>query len=73
MHLEGTSLIFRDKRQKVYVQDVIREQAKLVYHAIAVKRGLVYICGYVLDTFVDDYFNPEAFLFGALMPVDELC
>ena len=63
MRLEDTWLIFRDKRQKVYVQDVIREQAKVVYHAIAVKQGLVYICGYVLDTFGEDYFNPEAFLF----------
>ncbi len=73
MRLEDTWLIFRDKRQKVYVQDVIREQAKVVYHAIAVKQGLVYICGYVLDAFGEDYFNPEAFLFGSLMPVDELC
>ena len=34
----------------MYVQDRIREQAKVVYHAIAVKQGLVYVCGYVLDT-----------------------
>ena len=34
----------------MYVQDLIREQAKVVYHTIAVEQGLVYICGYVLDT-----------------------
>lgn len=35
----------RDQRQKVYVQDVIRQQSALVYDAIANKTGILYICG----------------------------
>lgn len=35
------------QRQKVYVQDLIREQAKRVYHALADCQGLFYVCGYV--------------------------
>ena len=33
------------QRQKVYVQDLVREQGGRVYEAIANKNGLVYICG----------------------------
>lgn len=35
----------RDQRQKVYVQDLVRERSEEVYDAIAKKGGLVYICG----------------------------
>lgn len=45
----------------------------MVYHAIAVKQGIVYICGYVLDTFDEDDFNPKTVIFGGLRPVYELC
>jgi sulfite reductase alpha subunit-like flavoprotein len=29
----------------VYVQDLVREQSRLVYAALAERRGMVYICG----------------------------
>ena len=35
----------RDQKQKVYVQDLIREQADLVYRLLHKLSGLVYICG----------------------------
>ncbi|KAH6150254.1 NADPH-dependent diflavin oxidoreductase 1 [Parastagonospora nodorum] len=35
----------RDQRQKVYVQDLVREQSASVYDALANKNGIVYICG----------------------------
>lgn len=35
----------RDQRQKVYVQDLVRQQSSLVYEAIANKNGIIYICG----------------------------
>ncbi|KAJ4986378.1 NADPH-dependent diflavin oxidoreductase 1 [Stagonosporopsis vannaccii] len=35
----------RDQRQKVYVQDLVRQQSLLVYEAIVNKNGIVYICG----------------------------
>ncbi|KAJ9665798.1 NAPDH-dependent diflavin reductase [Coniosporium apollinis] len=35
----------RDQRQKVYVQDLVRQQSRRVYHALATRNGLVYICG----------------------------
>ena len=33
------------QRQKVYVQDLVREQSARVYDALANRGGLVYICG----------------------------
>lgn len=33
------------QRQKVYVQDLVREKSEEVYDTIAKKGGLVYICG----------------------------
>ncbi len=33
------------QRQKVYVQDIIREQAVLIYASLAMHSGIVYICG----------------------------
>jgi sulfite reductase alpha subunit-like flavoprotein len=35
----------RDQRQKHYVQDVIREQGREIFHALAEKRGVFYLCG----------------------------
>ncbi|KAF2204266.1 sulfite reductase flavo protein alpha-component [Delitschia confertaspora ATCC 74209] len=35
----------RDQRQKVYVQDLIREHGQQVYDALANRNGLIYICG----------------------------
>lgn len=39
------------QRKKVYVQDLIREQPKRVYHALADCQGLFYVCGYVHEIF----------------------
>ena len=33
------------QRQKVYVQDLIRQQSSLIYNALAIQDGIVYICG----------------------------
>jgi sulfite reductase alpha subunit-like flavoprotein len=33
------------QRQKVYVQDLIRQQSSVVYHHIALKNAVLYICG----------------------------
>ncbi|KAL6705178.1 NAPDH-dependent diflavin reductase [Coniothyrium glycines] len=35
----------RDQRQKVYVQDLIRQQSALIHDLLANKDGVVYICG----------------------------
>lgn len=35
----------RDQRQKVYVQDLVREHSERVYDALARRSGIVYICG----------------------------
>ncbi|KAF2787753.1 NADPH dependent diflavin oxidoreductase-like protein 1 [Melanomma pulvis-pyrius CBS 109.77] len=50
MKLEGVPLdVFpafsRDQRQKVYVQDLVREHSVRVYDALITKGGIVYICG----------------------------
>ena len=42
-----------------------------MYHALTVKQGLVYICGYVLDPFGADGFYPKTVLFKVLEPIDE--
>ena len=43
--LEVFTAFSRDQRQKVYVQDLIRQQSALVYDAVANKGGIIYICG----------------------------
>ncbi|KAL1605156.1 NAPDH-dependent diflavin reductase [Paraconiothyrium brasiliense] len=35
----------RDQRQKVYVQDLVRQQSVRIYEALAKRDGIVYICG----------------------------
>jgi sulfite reductase alpha subunit-like flavoprotein len=35
----------RDQRQKVYVQDLVRQQSSIVFRALAEKGGTVYVCG----------------------------
>lgn len=35
----------RDQKQKVYVQDLIRQQSSLVYRLLHEENGIVYICG----------------------------
>ncbi|KAF2448390.1 sulfite reductase flavo protein alpha-component [Karstenula rhodostoma CBS 690.94] len=35
----------RDQREKVYVQDLVRQQSARVYEALAKRDGIVYICG----------------------------
>ncbi|KAE9983281.1 hypothetical protein BLS_004703 [Venturia inaequalis] len=35
----------RDQRQKVYVQDIIHQQGRDIYHVLAEKRGVFYLCG----------------------------
>ncbi|KAH7067787.1 NADPH dependent diflavin oxidoreductase-like protein 1 [Paraphoma chrysanthemicola] len=35
----------RDQRQKVYVQDLVRQQSALIHNALAKRNGIVYICG----------------------------
>ncbi|KAJ4355758.1 NAPDH-dependent diflavin reductase [Didymosphaeria variabile] len=35
----------RDQRQKVYVQDLVRQQSARIYQALAKSDGIVYICG----------------------------
>ncbi|KAF1847337.1 sulfite reductase flavo protein alpha-component [Cucurbitaria berberidis CBS 394.84] len=35
----------RDQRQKVYVQDLIRQESSLIYDALSKKNGIIYICG----------------------------
>ncbi|KAF2996025.1 NAPDH-dependent diflavin reductase [Curvularia kusanoi] len=43
--LEVFAAFSRDQRQKVYVQDIIRQQSALVYDAVVDKNGIIYICG----------------------------
>lgn len=35
----------RDQRQKIYVQDVIRQQGRDIYLVLGEKRGVLYLCG----------------------------
>ncbi|KAF2852607.1 riboflavin synthase domain-like protein [Plenodomus tracheiphilus IPT5] len=35
----------RDQRQKVYVQDLVRQQSALIYNALTNHNGIIYICG----------------------------
>ncbi|KAF3033414.1 NAPDH-dependent diflavin reductase [Didymella heteroderae] len=43
--LEVFAAFSRDQRQKVYVQDLVRQQSGKVYDAVANKSGIIYICG----------------------------
>ena len=43
--LEVFAAFSRDQRQKVYVQDLIRQKSAIVYDAIVSKNGIIYICG----------------------------
>lgn len=43
--LEVFTAFSRDQRQKVYVQDSVRQQSAAVYEAVANKNGIIYICG----------------------------
>lgn len=43
--LEVFTAFSRDQKQKVYVQDLVREQSCLVYRLLHKKQGIVYICG----------------------------
>ncbi|KAH0544591.1 hypothetical protein FGG08_001240 [Glutinoglossum americanum] len=44
-HLEVFSAFSRDQRQKIYVQDLVREQSPLIYELLYKLPGIVYICG----------------------------
>ncbi|KAH7408563.1 hypothetical protein DE146DRAFT_378664 [Phaeosphaeria sp. MPI-PUGE-AT-0046c] len=43
--LEVSAAFSRDQRQKVYVQDLIRQQGQRVHDALVTHNGIVYICG----------------------------
>ena len=45
MPLEVFTAFSRDQKEKIYVQDRLREQADLVYRLLHDSRGTVYICG----------------------------
>ncbi|CAO2651666.1 Nn.00g042360.m01.CDS01 [Neocucurbitaria sp. VM-36] len=43
--LEVFAAFSRDQRQKVYVQDLIRQQSSLIYGCLSDRNGIIYICG----------------------------
>ncbi|KAF1925650.1 sulfite reductase flavo protein alpha-component [Didymella exigua CBS 183.55] len=43
--LEVFAAFSRDQRQKVYVQDLVRQQSGAVYDAVVNRSGILYICG----------------------------
>lgn len=43
--LEVFAAFSRDQRQKVYVQDLVRQQSEKVYDAVVNKSGIIFICG----------------------------
>ncbi|KAI4173587.1 MAG: hypothetical protein LQ346_008399 [Caloplaca aetnensis] len=45
MPLRVFAAFSRDQKAKFYVQDILRQQAKLVYELLYSRRGLVYVCG----------------------------
>ncbi|KAL8902077.1 MAG: hypothetical protein Q9207_004888 [Kuettlingeria erythrocarpa] len=45
MPLRVFAAFSRDQKAKVYVQDLLRQQAKHVYELLHSRRGLVYVCG----------------------------
>jgi sulfite reductase alpha subunit-like flavoprotein len=38
-------MLMRVQKQKVYVQDLIRQQSARVYETLARRDGIVYVCG----------------------------
>ena len=45
MPLQVFTAFSRDQKQKVYVQDLIRQQCELLYRLLHESNGMVYICG----------------------------
>ena len=45
MPLQVFTAFSRDQKQKVYVQDMIRQQSELLYRLLHESNGIVYICG----------------------------
>ncbi|KAJ4363647.1 NAPDH-dependent diflavin reductase [Neocucurbitaria cava] len=43
--LEVFAAFSRDQRQKVYVQDLIRQQSSLIFNSLSKQNGIIYICG----------------------------
>ncbi|PSN74632.1 NADPH dependent diflavin oxidoreductase-like protein 1 [Corynespora cassiicola Philippines] len=43
--LDVLAAFSRDQRQKVYVQDLVRQQSEPVYNALVRNNGIIYICG----------------------------
>lgn len=45
MPLQVFTAFSRDQNRKVYVQDIIKQQSKLVYRLLYESEGIVYVCG----------------------------
>lgn len=45
MPLKVFTAFSRDQQAKVYVQDILKQQAELVYELLHSKNGIVYVCG----------------------------
>ncbi|KAL8946140.1 MAG: hypothetical protein Q9222_007425 [Ikaeria aurantiellina] len=45
MPLQIFTAFSRDQKEKIYVQDILLQQSKLVYDLIYLKQGLIYVCG----------------------------
>ncbi|KAI4266990.1 MAG: hypothetical protein LQ337_008579 [Flavoplaca oasis] len=45
MPLKVFAAFSRDQQAKVYVQDILKQQAELVYELLHSKNGIVYVCG----------------------------
>ncbi|KAL9033921.1 MAG: hypothetical protein Q9180_005691, partial [Flavoplaca navasiana] len=45
MPLKVFAAFSRDQPAKIYVQDILKQQAKLVYDLLHFKNGIVYVCG----------------------------
>ncbi|KAL8828326.1 MAG: hypothetical protein Q9170_006655 [Blastenia crenularia] len=45
MPLKVFTAFSRDQKLKIYVQDVLKQQSKLVYDLLCTQGGLVYVCG----------------------------
>ena len=43
--IQAQVLIPGDQRQKIYVQDIVRQQSAAVYDALHNNSGIVYVCG----------------------------
>ncbi|KAI9772685.1 MAG: NAPDH-dependent diflavin reductase [Geoglossum simile] len=44
-HLDVFTAFSRDQKQKIYVQDLVREQSSIIYHLLYKLPGIIYICG----------------------------